>query len=221
MAASESEVSQSSKLPIWRMIFDQGAVTKEVIDHPYPGSGTEDDPYIVSWIENDPRDPMVFSDIAKWSIAFLVAIATLAVALVSSAYSGGVVEVITFFKISEEVALLGVSLFVIGFAVGPLIWAPLSEVYGRRNILIVSALGLTAFTAGTAGAQNVQTLIILRFFAGSFGSAPMAVSGGVIFDTFPAISRGLASSLFTSAPFLGPTLGPIIGGFIAESGGWR
>lgn len=164
---------------------------------------------------------MLFSDIAKWSVAFLVAIATLAVALVSSAYSGGVVEVVTFFKISEEVTLLGVSLFVIGFAVGPLVWAPLSEVYGCCNILILSAMGLTAFTAGTAGVQSIQALIILRFFAGSFGSAPIVVSGGVIFNTFPAISQGLASSLFTSAPFLRPTLGPIISGFIAESGSWQ
>ncbi|KAI9929312.1 hypothetical protein ASPWEDRAFT_156756 [Aspergillus wentii DTO 134E9] len=217
----KSEAPQASKIPLWRMVFDQGAVTQQIIDHPYSGSGTESDPYVVSWIENDPRDPMAFSEIARWSITFLVAMATLAVALVSSAYSGGMVELVLFFQISEEVALLGISLFVIGFAVGPLMWAPLSEIYGRRYILVLSAMGLTAFTAGTAGAQNVQTLLILRFFAGSLGSAPMAVSGGVIFDTFPAITRGLASSLFAAAPFLGPTLGPIIGGFIAESGGWR
>ncbi|RAL13086.1 MFS transporter [Aspergillus homomorphus CBS 101889] len=223
MASSPAagETPGSSKIPFWRMVAQPDAVTQEIINHPYPGAGTEEDPYVVSWIPNDPRDPMAFSAVTKWSLTFLVAVATLAVALVSSAYSGGLVEIVLYFRISEEVSLLGISLFVIGFAVGPLFWAPLSEIYGRRPVMVLSAMGLTAFTAGTAGAQNIQTLIILRFFAGSFGSAPMAVSGGVIFDTFPTISRGLASSLFAAAPFLGPTLGPIIGGFIAQAGGWR
>lgn len=145
----------------------------------------------------------------------------MAVSLVSSAYSGGLVQILLDFRVSEEVAVLGISLFVLGFALGPIIWAPLSEVYGRRYILLASAAGLTAFTAGAAGAQNIGTLLVLRFFGGSIGSAPFAVSGGVIADTFPTITRGLASALYAAAPFLGPTLGPIVGGFLAESSGWR
>lgn len=80
---------------------------------------------------------------------------------------------------------------------------------------------LTAFNAGAAGSQNIQTLIILRFFAGAFGSSPLTNAGGVIADMFPAKQRGLAMSIFASAPFLGPTLGPIIGGFLGETEGWR
>lgn len=210
-----------SKIPSWRMIFDYGAVTQEVIDYPYPGAGTVEEPHIISWIPNDPRNPLAFSSVSKWALTLLVSIMTFDVALVSSAYSGSTVEVIADFHISDEVSLLGVSLFVLGFAVGPLFWAPLSEIYGRRYIFLMSAVAMTAFTAGAASAQNIQSLIILRFFAGSFGSAPMAVSGGVIADTFPVISRGLAGGLFCTAPFLGPTLGPIIGGFLGESAGWR
>lgn len=65
------------------------------------------------------------------------------------------------------------------------------------------------------------TVIILRFFAGSFGSSPLTNAGGVIADCFPARERGLAMSIFSTAPFLGPTLGPVIGGFLGESAGWR
>ncbi|PLB46347.1 MFS general substrate transporter [Aspergillus steynii IBT 23096] len=215
------EAPQSTKTPLWRLIFDQGAVTQPVIDHAYEGAGTDKDPFVVNWLENDPRDPMKYSAVARWLITFLVGIATMAVALVSSAYTGGIVEVVTDFRISEEVAILGISLFVVGFAVGPLVWAPLSEIYGRRFIFIASSFGLTTFTAASAGSQNIWTLIILRFFAGCLGSAPFAVAGGVIADCFPAISRGLASGLYCAAPFLGPTLGPIIGGFLSESAGWR
>lgn len=80
---------------------------------------------------------------------------------------------------------------------------------------------LTFFNAGAAGSQNIWTLLILRFFAGAFGSSPLTNAGGVIADMFPAEERGLAMSLFAAAPFLGPTLGPIIGGFAGETIGWR
>ncbi|KAL4780627.1 major facilitator superfamily domain-containing protein [Aspergillus varians] len=220
-ATSTSKEVAPSKIPFFRLLFDQGAVTQAVIDHSYPGSGTVDDPYVVAWIPDDPRNPLLLAESTKWLITVLVSLATLAVSLVSSGYSGSLVEVIEYFRISEEVSLLGISLFVIGFAIGPLFWAPLSELYGRRWIYIVSMVLFTAFTAGTTGAKNTQTLLILRFFAGSMGSAPMAIPGGVIADIFPPISRGLAGAVFAAAPFLGPTLGPILGGYIAESGGWR
>ena len=118
-------------------------------------------------------------------------------------------------------ATLGISLFVLGFALGPLIWAPLSELYGRQVIFLISYGGFTAFNAGAAGAQNIKTLLILRFFAGAFGSSPFTNSGGVIADIFDASERGLAMGTFALAPFLGPTIGPIVGGYISENASWR
>lgn len=82
-------------------------------------------------------------------------------------------------------------------------------------------MALTAFNAGAAGAPNIQTLIILRFFAGTFGSSPLTNSGGVIADMFSARQRGLATAIFATAPFLGPSIGPIAGGFLGVGGGWR
>jgi MFS family permease len=125
------------------------------------------------------------------------------------------------FEIDTTVAALGVSLFVLGFAVGPLLWAPASELYGRQLVFAISYGGFTAFIAGTAGAKDITTLLVLRFLAGSFGSSPLTNAGGVIADIFSASDRGLAMSLFALAPFLGPTIGPIAGGFLAESKGWR
>ncbi|KAJ5961201.1 uncharacterized protein N7479_008351 [Penicillium vulpinum] len=216
------ETSTPTKIPYWRMVFDQGAVTQEIIDHPYPGSGTQEDPYAVTWIPEDPRNPMNFSETKKWSLTMLVAVATLAVSLVSSAYTGGLKEILVQFNISQEVGTLGVSLFVLGFAIGPLLWAPLSELFGRQILFVTTYCALTAFNAGVAGSQNAWSIIIFRFLAGSFGSSPLTNAGGVIADMFPANQRGLAMTLFASAPFLGPVLGPIIGGFIGMSdGGWR
>jgi multidrug resistance protein len=145
----------------------------------------------------------------------------LAVAFVSSAYTGGIDQIIRGFEIGEEVATLGVSLFVLGFAIGPVIWAPMSELYGRQVLFIGTYAMLTAFNAGAAGSQNIQTLLILRFFAGAFGSSPLTNAGGVIADMFPAAERGVAMCVFAAAPFLGPTLGPVVGGFLGETEGWR
>lgn len=114
----KSESPAPTKIPYWRMVIDQGIVTQEIIDYPYSGSGTDEDPYVVTWIANDPRNPMLFSQVMKWTITMLVAIATLAVALVSSAYTGGIAEIQAEFGIGSEVATLGVSLFVLGFAIG-------------------------------------------------------------------------------------------------------
>ncbi|KAL4806602.1 major facilitator superfamily domain-containing protein [Aspergillus unguis] len=219
--ASPIEGPAPNRIPFFRKVFDQGAVTQEVIDHEYAGSGTEDDPYAVVWLPNDPRNPMDFSPTMKWFLTGLAAMATLAVALVSSAYTGGVEEIQAEFGIGSEVATLGVSLFVLGFAIGPLLWAPLSEMFGRQIIFFGTYMALTAFNCGCAGVTNSWSLIILRFFAGAFGSSPLTNAGGIIADMFAARQRGVAMSMFASAPFLGPVLGPIIGGFLGMNGGWR
>ncbi|KAJ5915869.1 hypothetical protein N7454_011010 [Penicillium verhagenii] len=197
MEKDSPEAPRPQRIPYWRILTDQGVCTPEVIDFPYHGAGTEDKPYVVEWIPNDP------------------------LSLSSSAYAGGINEVLTGLDIGEEVATLGVSLFVMGFAVGPLLWAPMSEPYGRQIVFLFTFFSLSAFCAGAAGAQHAYALIILRFFAGSFGSSPLTNAGGVIADIFPAEKRGLATSLFAGAPFLGPTLGPVIGGFLGENAGWR
>ncbi|KAJ4328670.1 hypothetical protein N0V84_000861 [Fusarium piperis] len=215
------EAPARANIPYWRLVIDQAGVTPAVVEFQYEGSGTKEDPYRVKWIPNDPRNPMNFSILTKWFITMIVAIATLAVALVSSAYTGGIREIIAEFEISQEVATLGVSLFVLGFAIGPLLWAPLSEMFGRQVLFIGTYAALTAFNAGCAGAKNSWSLLILRFLAGSFGSSPLTNAGGAIADMFPASQRGLAMAIFAAAPSLGPVFGPIIGGFLGMKAGWR
>jgi MFS family permease len=185
------------------MVIDQGITTPEIEQHVYPGSGTEDDPYRIDWLDNDPRNPMEFPTWYKWMIALSMAASVLAVSLCSSAFSAGFQSLLREFGTSLPVVTLTLSLFVLGFAIGPLAWAPMSELYGRQ-ILFASTFGLfTIFNAGVCGSQNMWTVIILRFFAGSFGSSPLTNAGGVIADMFPARERGIATAIFAAAPFLG------------------
>ncbi|KAF9773879.1 hypothetical protein IL306_008208 [Fusarium sp. DS 682] len=107
------------------------------------------------------------------------------------------------------------------YAIGPLFWGPISELQGRVIVLQVSNLWFFCFNLGCALAQNKGSMIALRFLAGIGGSAPLAVGGGVLSDMFQPEERGRAISVYSVAPLLGPALGPIGGGWIAERTTWR
>ncbi|KAL3964475.1 hypothetical protein ACCO45_001479 [Purpureocillium lilacinum] len=219
--AQRQEAPIAPKTSHWSVLLDQAGVDDAVLNHKYPGNGTVESPYLVDFLPSDPRNPVTFSKTFKWAITLIAAMSTLAVSFASSAYSGGVFEIMMDFGASTEVVILGVSMFVLGFAIGPLIWAPLSEMYGRQHLFFFTYMALTAFNAGAAGAPSMAALIVLRFFAGAFGSSPLTNAGGVIADMFSANERGIATSIFAMAPFLGPALGPIAGGFLGEAEGWR
>ncbi|KAF2816788.1 MFS general substrate transporter [Mytilinidion resinicola] len=192
-----------------------------LVDYSYKGSGTTEDPYIVTWLNDDPENPKQWSPVRQWTILVLVAVLSLCVSLASSTYTGALAQVMEEFHCSEEVALLGLSLMMIGYAFGPLLWAPLSETYGRRKIIFPTFAVYVFWSSVCVASQNIQTLLVFRMLAGLFGASTMVIPGGIVADVFPAETRGAALVLFTATPFLGPSLGPIVGGFLADSGGWR
>lgn len=79
------------------------------------------------------------------------------------------------FGVSEEVMVLGVSLFVLGFAFGPIVFGPMSELYGRKLPLFFGMFTFAIFNIPVAVATNLQTIFICRFFGGFFASAPLAI----------------------------------------------
>lgn len=148
---------------------------------------------------------------------------TMCSAFASSIFSTATTAVGREYNVSNEVGLLGMSLFVLGFAFGPTFWAPLSELKGRRLPLVLSMFGFSIFSLATATAKDLQTVLITRFFAGLFGACPLAVVGAVFSDMFSNSTRGIAITLFSMAVFTGPLLAPFIGGFIVMNKdlGWR
>ena len=131
-------------------------------------------------------------------------------------------------KISEDFGVtneveseLMLSLFVLAYAIGPLILAPLSELYGRVRSLQYPNLVFLAFNLACGFAQNKGQLMGFRFLAGLGGSAPLGIGGGVLADIWAPEQRGLSVSIYSLAPLLGPAIGPIAGGFITENVTWR
>ena len=133
----DPESGRSGHISHFKRVLHQGVLNDDIISHPYKGTGTENDPFLVTWLDDDPVNPMNYSTAMKWAITMLVAIATLAVAFVSSAYSGGIAEILQEFRVAQIIGTLGISLFVLGFAIGPLFWAPLSGQYHTVQRLYV------------------------------------------------------------------------------------
>lgn len=137
-------------------------------------------------------------------------------------WSDASADVAELFGVSTEVTTLGLALYVLGFATGPIVWAPLSELRGRKLPMTIGAFGLGVFMIGCAVAKDLQTVLICRFFAGVFGAAPLTCGAAVIADTFNNMQRGTAISVYSLAGFGGPFLAPTMGGFIVDSYlGWR
>ncbi|EXJ88780.1 hypothetical protein A1O3_01844 [Capronia epimyces CBS 606.96] len=218
---SDPHPSLLPSISYWRLLFDQSVVWPELLTTEYEGSGTEEDPYLVHWVHDDPRNPLNFSGGFKWYLTLTVAIVTLVAAFISSSYSACLEQITKEFGVSEEVAVIGLALYVLGFGVGPCAWAPAGELYGRQVVLFATYGALTVFNAAAAGAPNIQSLLVFRFLAGTFAASPLTNSGGVVADLFRQEQRGLAMILFAMAPFMGPVLGPIVGGFLGQGPGWR
>ncbi|KAJ5663222.1 Major facilitator superfamily domain general substrate transporter [Penicillium longicatenatum] len=227
MSMSSPLSDPPANLPIrpshFKLVVDRTLLTDKVRHHGYPGSGTTEDPYVVDWLPNDPKNGFNMSPGMKWVIVMICAFNTLACSLASTIFSGAILQLKDYFHISDEVSILTVSLFVLGFAVGPVIWGPLSELYGRQAIYLIT-LGASILFAGTSIAcndQDIAALLVLRFLVGSFSSAAVSNSPAVVSDIFVPAERGLAVMAYSMFPFLGPTLGPICGNFLAAGAGWR
>jgi len=125
------------------------------------------------------------------------------------------------FGFGQEVAALGTTVYVLGFAAGPTIWAPGSELLGRRGPLLVGIFGFSIFTIACATAKDTQTIMLTRFFSGFFAASPIALVPASLSDLFNSVHRGVAVGMYTMAVFIGPFTAPIIGGFTASNLGWR
>ncbi|KAI3325568.1 MFS general substrate transporter [Xylariaceae sp. AK1471] len=183
----------------------------------------EADPNIVSWDgDHDPENPYNWPLPRKFLNCGLVCTMAFIAPLASSIFAPGVPQVLEeFHSDSLIIASLVVSVYVLGFAAGPVIVAPLSEIYGRVIVYHVCNVGFVAMLIGCALAPSLGSLIALRFLCGIFGSAPLTNGGGTIADVVVQESRGGVIAIYSVGPLLGPVVGPVAGGFLAGAKGWR
>lgn len=194
-----------------------------VFTHPLAGKETHEDVLVDFDGPDDPYRPMNWPMKKKVVTTALYGFVTMSASYASSSYSAGTAQIMEQFHVGNEVATLGTTLFLFGFGLGPLLWAPCSEVYGRKLAVLVPMFIAICFSFGSATAKDFQTLMLTRFFGAFFASAPVTNTGGVLGDLFNPSQRGIAMAGYSLAVVGGPALGPIISAAVVvqPSLGWR
>lgn len=176
----------------------------------------------VTWDgDDDPINPKNWKTWRKWLIVFTLAAGSMCVTMTSSIYTLTYDQMGQEFGTSRIVNTLGLTLFVFGLGSSPLILGPLSEFFGRRIIYIAAYIFFTIWLVPSAVAPNIQTMLIARFLDGFSGSAFLSVAGGTVGDMFTKEHLAAPMMIYSAAPFLGPGLGPVVGGFINYHIHWR
>lgn len=184
-------------------------------------SGKERNYNLVTFVEHDKENPKNWSKAFKWYCTMVVALTCFAVAFNSAIVTADIQGPAEEFHVSNEVVFLTVTCFVVGFGVGPMVFAPMSEILGRRIIYAVTLLIAVVFIIPSAVAKNIGTLIVCRLIDGIAFSAPMTLVGGTLSDLWRNEERGVPMAAFSAAPFIGPAVGPLVGGFTADNLNWR
>ncbi|KIV99879.1 hypothetical protein, variant 1 [Verruconis gallopava] len=149
------------------------------------------------------------------------AISTLA-PLGSSMVAPAISQTMKDFDVANQViGSFSVTIWLLGFTLGPLFLGPLSEMFGRYPVMVGASWFMVAWLLGAALAPSMASLIVMRLFAGIGGSAAMTIAPAVCADMYPIERRARSTATITMAQCLGPTLGPLIGSYVGERLGWR
>ncbi|KAI9889785.1 MAG: hypothetical protein M1814_004987 [Vezdaea aestivalis] len=184
---------------------------------------SKDPDFEVDWESDDDQ-----SNPRNWPIWYrgvligFVSFATLIVVLYSTSYTSGMPGLKQEYSIeADEVVTIGVTTYLVGLAVGSVLLAPLSEMFGRRPVYLVSMFIFMLLILPCALARSLKEILVVRFFGAVAGAAMIANSPGSVSDIVGDEYRALAFSVWSIGPLNGPVLGPIIGGFTYQYLGWR
>ncbi|KAF4999679.1 hypothetical protein FDECE_11433 [Fusarium decemcellulare] len=188
------------------------------------GFSTDDEgPIIVGWDgPNDPENPKNWSKRRKCINIGLMSLLTIISPLASSMFAPGVPQLMkNFHAHSNELATFVVSIYMFGYAFGLMIFASLSEIFGRLYLYKIGNVFFGLFCIGAALSTSIDMLMVFRFLMGVVGCIPTTVGIGSIIDIVSLEFRGRAVSLWAIGPLLGTVLGPTAGGYLIQHAGWR
>ncbi|KAM3071372.1 GTPase-activating protein [Clarireedia jacksonii] len=179
---------------------------------------------MVTWYgDDDPENPQNWSRGKKFTVTFFICLLTTSVYIGSAIYSAGTQGVMEQFHVSQVAATLGLTLFVAGYGLGPMVWSPLSEIpqIGRNPIYIGTLFIFVFLQFAVIYATNFGMLLAFRFLTGLFGSPVLATGGASLSDMYRPSKRAYAIAIWGMAAVSGPVLGPLVGGFAAQHRGWK
>ncbi|OQE37904.1 hypothetical protein PENCOP_c009G04307 [Penicillium coprophilum] len=221
---SQASTEASLQFTEARLEADEQHEIEKVKSIPIVPKKTKDGSILVDWYyTDDSENPHNWSNRKRVLITILICLYTFVVYTTSAIYTSSTEGVMKEFGVSTLIATLGLSLYVLGYGIGPLVFSPLSEipVIGRNPVYIVTMFLFVIISIPTALVDNFAGLLVLRFLQGFFGSPCLASGGASIGDLYSLMSLPYAMMAWVSAAYCGPALGPLLSGFAVPIKGWR
>ncbi|CAK7201563.1 hypothetical protein SEUCBS139899_004269 [Sporothrix eucalyptigena] len=185
---------------------------------------TADGVVLVDWYAtDDPANPQNWSTANKSFIMFVLCVYTWTVYCTGPVYSTATEGIEAYFGVSAIAASLGLSLYILAYGIGDLIFSPLTEipVVGRNPVYYLTFVVFFAVSFGPTRVETFGGLLVLRFLLGFFGSPALANGGATVGDLFSLLSIPYGLCWWVFSAWAGPAFGPLIGGYAAMAKGWR
>lgn len=176
---------------------------------------------VVEFKPHDPEDPRNWPTVRKWAMIAAIIPIDLSVSWGASGFSPVAGDFARDMHVSPQVATLGLSMYVLGLAFGPMTLAPLSEYFGRRPVYVCSYGIFLCALLWTSYVENLGLFMVLRLFSGYFASTTISNFGGTIADLFRHHDTGPAMSFFLWAATGGSPTGFVLFSFIAPGRSWH
>ncbi|WPH04223.1 Hypothetical protein R9X50_00711200 [Acrodontium crateriforme] len=198
----------------------EGEDSKESNGAEAPGD-KENETLLVDWYgPDDQENPMNWSSPKKLFVTFEICFLTTAIYSGSSIYTPALPSVAETFGVSNVASVLGLTLFILGYGLGPMIWSPMSEVpfIGRGPVYIGTLALFVALQGAVVTSRSFGALMVLRFLTGFVGSPVFATGGATCTDMYKPSKRAYAISVWGISAVCGPAIGPIVGGYVTQYG---
>lgn len=185
---------------------------------------TSDGHILVDWYaSDDPANPQNWSIGRQNFVCTIICFYTFTVYCGSAIYTASQQGVQEQFNVNTENSSLPLALYVLAYGVGPLIWAPLSEIpiVGRNPVYALTFSLFLLISIPTSIVGNFGGLLVLRFLQGFLGSPCLANGAATLGDIFNFSKLPYGIALWTTAAYCGPALGPLLSGFAVMAKGWR
>ncbi|KAI1429099.1 MFS multidrug transporter [Xylaria sp. FL1777] len=171
---------------------------------------------------DDPQRPLYWPRLRKWTATMIMSAFSFLQPLSETMLAPAEKKISEDLHITQAYQWLLVnSLILVGVGLSPLLLAPLSEVYGRKPVLIVASTIFVIWNVACGASSTLGQILAFRLLSGFGASVADALAGGLMSDLWSAEERGRAFAFYMAAPLLGPALGPILGAFISEGTNWR
>ncbi|PVF97158.1 MFS general substrate transporter [Serendipita vermifera] len=166
-------------------------------------------------------DPRKWSASRKWMVLFIVSFASLAPSTAAMVFQPAIELIQDDLRASTNEIALTLSLFIVVQGAAPLLWSAISEIKGRKAVYIVSLVLFTIGSAVAASTKSIAVFISMRIFQAAGSSAVPAIGAGTLADIYAPKERATMMGIYYAAPLLGPSLGMLLGGVLAQIWRWR